>query len=141
DDSFGGPEPDNAHLTGVVLRLNPDGTTPTDNPFYAAGGAMGGEAGANVQKIFAYGIRNSFGMDVDAATGKLWMTENGDDAFDEVNLVEPGTNSGFVQFMGPAARIAQYKQIEANEFGGSLQQQRWDPDRIADTEAEAIGRL
>ncbi|MCI0456178.1 MAG: PQQ-dependent sugar dehydrogenase, partial [Gemmataceae bacterium] len=33
DDQFGGPTPDDAHLTGVVLRLNPDGSTPTDNPF------------------------------------------------------------------------------------------------------------
>src|SRR5262245_5075086 len=43
DDQFGGPEPDNAHLTGVILRLNDDGSTPTDNPFFAIGAAMGGE--------------------------------------------------------------------------------------------------
>jgi glucose/arabinose dehydrogenase len=72
DDQFGGPEPDDAHLTGVILRLNDDGTTPDDNPFYAAGAAMGGPVGANVQKIFAYGIRNSFGMDVDPVSGDLW---------------------------------------------------------------------
>ena len=36
DDQFGGPEPDNAHLTGVVLRLNDDGSTPADNPFINA---------------------------------------------------------------------------------------------------------
>ena len=65
DDQFGGPEPDDAHLTGVILRLNDDGTTPRDNPFYAAGAAIGGEVGANIQKIFAYGIRNSFGMAFD----------------------------------------------------------------------------
>src|SRR5213079_962182 len=33
DDQFGGPAPDNAHLTGVIFRLNADGTTPVDNPF------------------------------------------------------------------------------------------------------------
>src|SRR4051794_9735979 len=43
DDGFGGPAPDNAHLTGVIVRLNDDGTTPADNPFFAAGSAMGGE--------------------------------------------------------------------------------------------------
>src|SRR5688572_27668909 len=37
DDNFGGPEPDDAHLTGVVLRLNDDGTTPADNPFNGVG--------------------------------------------------------------------------------------------------------
>src|ERR1041385_953735 len=34
DDQFGGPAPDNAHFTGVIIRLNPDGTTPSDNPFF-----------------------------------------------------------------------------------------------------------
>src|SRR6266576_3274048 len=72
DDQFGGPQPDNNHLTGVILRLNDDGTTPADNPFFAAGAALGGEAGANIQKVFAYGIRNSFGLTVDPQTGNLW---------------------------------------------------------------------
>ena len=43
---------------------------------------------------YAYGIRNSFGMDFDPVTGKLWDTENGPDYGDEINLVEPGFNSG-----------------------------------------------
>ncbi|MGH9930613.1 MAG: PQQ-dependent sugar dehydrogenase, partial [Pyrinomonadaceae bacterium] len=34
DDQFGGPEPDDTHLTGFILRLNDDGSTPTDNPFF-----------------------------------------------------------------------------------------------------------
>jgi glucose/arabinose dehydrogenase len=37
DDSFGGPEPDDAHLTGVILRLEDDGSTPIDNPFTGVG--------------------------------------------------------------------------------------------------------
>ena len=37
DDQFGGPETDAAHLTGVILRLNPDGSTPRDNPFFKVG--------------------------------------------------------------------------------------------------------
>jgi len=49
DDQFGGPAPDDAHRTGVIVRLNDDGTAPTDNPFFAAGAMMGGEVGANVQ--------------------------------------------------------------------------------------------
>src|SRR5437867_141952 len=51
DDQFGGPEPDNAHLTGVIIRLNDDGTTPKSNPFFKAGAKRGGEAGANLQKV------------------------------------------------------------------------------------------
>jgi glucose/arabinose dehydrogenase len=75
DDTFGGPAPDNAHFTGMIVRLNPDGTTPTDNPFFAAGAAIGGEVGANVQRIFSYGHRNSFGMAFDPVSGALWLTE------------------------------------------------------------------
>ena len=141
DDQFGGPEPDDAHLTGVIIRLNDDGTTPLDNPFVAAGATVGGQAGANIQKVFAYGIRNSFGMAFDPVSGALWEQENGDDAFDELNRVEPGMNGGWVQIMGPVDRIAQFKSIEVNEFGRNLQQIRWPPSNIADTPQEALARL
>ena len=72
DDQFGGPEPDDAHFTGVILRLNDDGSTPLSNPFFEAGARIGGEAGANIQKIFAYGLRNGFGMAFDPLSGDLW---------------------------------------------------------------------
>jgi aldose sugar dehydrogenase len=149
DDQFGGPEPDDAHLSGVILRLNPDGTTPADNPFFSAGETVGGEVGANIKKIYAYGLRNSFGMDFDPISGNLWEEENGDDSFSELNRVEPGFNSGWVQIMGPPERIAQYKAIETSPdtdpclgtpyFG--LQQLRWSPVLIADSAGEALSRL
>jgi glucose/arabinose dehydrogenase len=149
DDQFGGPEPDNAHLTGVILRLNDDGTTPANNPFFSAGAAIGGEVGTNIQKIFAYGLRNSFGMDFDPVSGALWEEENGDDSFTEINRADAGFNSGWVQIMGPPDRIAQFKAIETSPgndpnlgtpyFG--LQQLRWPPTLIADTPQEALGRL
>ena len=114
DDQFGGPEPDDAHLSGVVLRLNDDGTAPGDNPFFNFGASVGGEVGANIQKIFSYGHRNSFGMAFDPFSGKLWLQENGDDTFTELNLVEAGMNGGWVQIAGPVERIAQFKQIETS---------------------------
>lgn len=49
---------------------------------------------------YAYGIRNSFGIDFDPLTGNLWDTENGADDNDEVNLVQPGFNSGWIKVMG-----------------------------------------
>ena len=91
-----GAEPDD---TGVVLRLNDDGTIPADNPFFSQGG--------NLRKYFAYGIRNSFGMAFDPLSGKLWMTDNGDEVYDEINLVLPGLNSGWAQIMGPLSRNSQ----------------------------------
>src|SRR6266508_1355390 len=254
DDNFGGPEPDDAHLTGSILRLNPDGTTPADNPFtgigqvfvarlegsqenppnastakgYAAfflnqegtalrfivtvtgldftgtqtadpsddllaahihaaaprgtnagvrfgffgqpfndtnpndvvvtpfasgvGGTIfskwdsaegnnttltaqlpnilagqsyinfhtrrlpGGEirgqieenpqVTANIHKVFSYGLRNSFGFDFDPRSGNLWLEQNGDDTFTELNLVEPGMNGGWIQVMRPSAHYS-----------------------------------
>ena len=145
DDQFGGPEPDDAHLSGVILRLNDDGTTPTDNPFYAVGASMGGEVGENIQRIYSYGIRNSFGMAVDPQSGNLWQQENGEDAFDELNRVEPGQNSGWIQFAGPTDRIGDYRSIETtslhHEDFPNLQQFRWDPQRIATNAADARARL
>ena len=49
---------------------------------------------------YSYGLRNSFGIDFDPLTGKLWDTENGDDFGDEINLVEPGFNSGWSKVQG-----------------------------------------
>ena len=289
DDNFGGPEPDDAHLTGSILRLNPDGSTPADNPFtgighvfvarleggqenppnastargYAAfflnqeetelrffvavagldftgtqtadpndnlvaahihapaprgmnggvrfgffgqpfndtnptdtvvtpfangvGGTVfskwdrdegnnttltaqlpnilagmsyinfhttrlpGGEirgqieenpqVTANIHKVFSHGHRNSFGFDFDPRSGNLWLEENGDDTFTELNLVEPGMNGGWIQAMGPIARIDQFKLIETTMFGGALQQSRWPPTNIADSPEEALARM
>jgi glucose/arabinose dehydrogenase len=141
DDQFGGPAPDDAHFTGVIVRLNDDGTTPTDNPFYDVGAEIGGAAGANIQKIYAYGIRNSYGLNFDPLSGDLWQNENGDDTFSELNRVEPGMNSGWVQIMGPSSRVAQFKEIETSAQFFGLQQIRWPPTNIADTPAEALSRL
>jgi glucose/arabinose dehydrogenase len=145
DDQFGGPAPDDRHFSGVILRLNDDGTTPTDNPFFAAGAAMGGEIGANIQRTFAHGIRNSFGMAVDPASGRLWQQENGEDAYDELNLVDAGLNSGWIQFAGPANRVTDFKAIETtalhHEDFPNLQQFRWGPERIADSPAEGRSQL
>ena len=141
DDTHGGPAPDNAHLSGVVLRLNTDGSAPTDNPFYAAGTALGGEVGANIRKVFSYGHRNGFGMAFDPDGTDLWVTENGDDTFSEINRVEAGSNGGWIQIMGPQHRFFDYKDIEVTQFGGALQQVRFPPTRLADDPGDARDSL
>jgi aldose sugar dehydrogenase len=85
--------------TGVILRVNDDGSIPGDNPFFTQGG--------NLAKYYAYGIRNSFGLAFDPVTDKLWDTENGPNSYDEINLVDPGFNSGWEQIMGPDSRDPQ----------------------------------
>lgn len=54
------------------------------------------------KSYFAMGIRNSFGLAVDPVTGNLWDTENGNEDFDEINLVPENFNSGWEVIMGPA---------------------------------------
>ncbi len=83
--------------TGLIFRINDDGTIPTDNPLDADMDGIDAE-----DKIYAYGIRNSFGLAFDPASGKLWDSENGPQAFDEINRVDPGFNSGWRRKMGPA---------------------------------------
>jgi aldose sugar dehydrogenase len=141
DDTFGGPEPDNAHFSGVILRLNPDGTAPTDNPFFSVGADMGGQVGANIQKIFTYGHRNGFGMAFDPYSGQLWETENGDDSFSELNRAEAGMNGGWIQIAGPLSRFFDFKTIEVTMFGGALQQVRYPPTRLAESPGLARARL
>ena len=84
-------------------------------------------------------------MAFDPLSGNLWWSDNGEDAFDELNRAEPGQNAGWIQIMGPASRIADYKAIETtslhHEPFPNLQQFRWGPTNIANTTSEALNRL
>jgi aldose sugar dehydrogenase len=75
-----------------ILRITQDGN-PVPN-----GGIIGDEFPLDM--YYAYGIRNSFGMDFDPVTKNLWATENGPGNSDEINLVLPGFNSGWREAMG-----------------------------------------
>src|SRR6185436_2352287 len=95
----------------------------------------------NVRKVFAFGIRNSFGMDFDPLSGTLWTQENGDDAFDEINRVTPGFNGGWIQTMGPASRVDEFRSIEMSYGAGNLQQLRWPPSNIQTSPQQALLRM
>jgi glucose/arabinose dehydrogenase len=82
-------EPPNG--TGGILRITQNGKPVGD-------GLIGDEFPLNL--YYAYGIRNSFGLDFDPETGNLWDTENGPNYGDEINLVEPGFNSGWSKVQG-----------------------------------------
>ena len=141
DDRYGGPEPDDAHLTGVVLRLAPDGTAPRDNPFWAYGRNLGGEVGENLQRVFAYGVRNSFGLAFDPVSGALWDQENAEDGYDEINRVDPGFNSGWVQLMGPRDRYQDWRHLETVVYPAGAGEVRYPTSSMAPTVEEALARL
>src|SRR5919202_6284101 len=81
-----------ADSTGGILRVTQDGQPVSSAPL--------GQGSTPLDLYYAYGIRNSFGIDFDPVSGKLWDTENGPTFGDEINLVEPGFNSGWVQVQG-----------------------------------------
>ena len=84
-----GDEPDGR---GGILRITQDGQVVDGK------GILGDEHPLDL--YYAYGIRNGFGLDFDPVTGKLWDTENGPRWGDELNLVEPGFNSGWAKILG-----------------------------------------
>ena len=74
-------------LQGKLVRLNLDGTQPSDNPFAGSPGVR--------RAVWSYGHRNMQGMAVDPRTGKLWQSEHGPRGGDEINLPEAGKNYGW----------------------------------------------
>jgi glucose/arabinose dehydrogenase len=114
-----GPVPDN---TGVIFRVNGDGTPAAGNPFTAycsnlttqtcatsATCPAGGTCLTQVRLYYSYGVRNCFGLTRDPANGRLWDTENGPfmPTYDEVDQVTIGANSGWNRIMGPVIRDPQ----------------------------------
>ena len=83
--------------TASILRVNPNGTSVPANPFYTG-------KSRPLDDIYAYGIRNSFGIAFDPVTGGLWDSENGPTSYDEINRITPGFNSGWEDIMGPVSR-------------------------------------
>jgi glucose/arabinose dehydrogenase len=83
-------------LNGKILRLNPDGTVPTDNPFPNS-------------YVYSYGHRNPQGLAWQPGTKRLYSTEHGPSGFqgccrDELNYIEPGKNYGWAEIRGDETR-------------------------------------
>jgi len=82
--------------TSGILRITQDG-----QPVVSSAGTVGILGNTYPLNLYyAYGIRNSFGFDFDPVTGNIWDTENGPGYGDEINLVEPGFNSGWLEISG-----------------------------------------
>ncbi|MFI5728508.1 PQQ-dependent sugar dehydrogenase [Kribbella sp. NPDC051587] len=76
----------NGSLNGKILRLNADGTPPSDNPFFSTGG--------NARYVWSRGHRNPQGLAWDSR-GQLWAAEFGENSQDELNLIQKGGNYGW----------------------------------------------
>lgn len=76
------------NLLGKILRLNSDGTIPSDNPFYST-------ASGNNRMIYALGLRNPFTFAFDPLSGKMFINDVGQSTWEEINLGSPGANYGW----------------------------------------------
>jgi glucose/arabinose dehydrogenase len=79
---------------GKILRLNPDGTIPTDNPFYTK------TTGKN-RAIWAYGLRNPFTFAIQRTTGRMFINDVGENSWEEINEGKAGANYGWPESEGP----------------------------------------
>jgi aldose sugar dehydrogenase len=105
-----GEEPDG---TSGILRVTQDGQ-PVGIDGNGNDGILGNTHPLNL--YYAYGIRNSFGFDFDPVTGNIWDTENGPGYGDEINLVEPGFNSGWSEITGfPSSSTADTDDFDPEE--------------------------
>ena len=87
------PSQDRTTLYGKVLRLNPDGSAPADNPFPDEKGFG--------KFVWAYGLRNPYTMAFQPGTGRLWACDVGAAKWDEVNSIQRGKNYGWPLSEGP----------------------------------------
>jgi glucose/arabinose dehydrogenase len=74
-------------LSGKLLRINPDGSIPSDNPFVGTSGARG--------EIWALGLRNPFTFGIDPVSGKIHINDVGENSWEEINLGIAGANYGW----------------------------------------------
>ena len=80
---------------GKVLRINPDGTIPADNPFYST-------ASGKYRSIYALGLRNPFSLTIDPESGKIYVGDVGGTTWEEINEIKAGKNYGFPILEGKA---------------------------------------
>ncbi len=93
DGAYGAYAGDLVKTHGKVLRLNPDGTIPEDNPFYT-------QTTGKYRAIYARGLRNPFTMTKDPVTGRLFVNDVGREDWEEVNEILPGAHYGWQNIEG-----------------------------------------
>ena len=91
------------NIYGKVLRLNPDGSVPIDNPFTNPTGELPGRVPPGVDpRIYAYGFRNAFRLTF-TPDGRLLVGDVGEGAWEELNLVTAGDDYGWPNAEGPCS--------------------------------------
>ncbi|HXU83619.1 MAG TPA: PQQ-dependent sugar dehydrogenase, partial [Polyangia bacterium] len=87
DNKTGSPAQSLGAYWGKILRINKDGTIPTDNPFVSTSGAK--------KEIWARGFRNPFTLDVQPGTGRIFVNDVGESTWEEIDDLTKGSNYGW----------------------------------------------
>jgi glucose/arabinose dehydrogenase len=98
-------------INGKILRINSDGSIPSDNPFAGKSGKRG--------EIYAYGLRNPWRFAFDFARGTLLVADVGNSSFEEVNLVKAGKNYGWPSAEGTSSNSSFVNPIYSYSHNGS----------------------
>jgi glucose/arabinose dehydrogenase len=96
DNKTNSPAQSLSSLWGKILRINSDGSIPTDNPFYTATTGV-------YRAIWAYGLRNPWSFAVQPGTGEILINDVGESTWEEVNLGAAGANYGWPNTEGPTS--------------------------------------
>ena len=112
-DLEGHPAQDNSNHQGTIVRLNDDGSVPSDNPFVGRAGML--------PEIWSYGHRNQQGLAFHPETGELWATEHGPQGGDELNLIKRGANYGW-PVIGYGANYSSGTEIHAARNRAGMEQ-------------------
>jgi glucose/arabinose dehydrogenase len=99
DNRFGNNSQTMINRLGKILRINPDGTIPSDNPFYLSA------FGAN-RAIWALGLRNPFSFAIQPGTGRMLINDVGENTWEEIDEGQRGANYGWPIFEGPSTNAA-----------------------------------
>lgn len=94
DHLIGANGQDRSNIKGTVLRLNANGSIPTDNPFY-------NELSGTSRAIYAYGLRNPWQTAKHPVTGEIFISDVGSDEYEELNVLSEGANYGWFLAEGP----------------------------------------
>ncbi|MCC7164598.1 MAG: PQQ-dependent sugar dehydrogenase [Anaerolineae bacterium] len=104
-------------LRGKILRINSNGTIPSDNPFYNTPGAR--------QETFAYGLRNPWRFTKRESNQTYIVSDVGAGTWEEINSLEPGGNYGWPQFEGPCPFSNPGCNPNTVNYGGTVKPAHW----------------
>jgi glucose/arabinose dehydrogenase len=129
------------NLLGKMLRINPDGSIPTDNPFYT-------QASGNNRAIWAVGLRNPYTFAFQPGTGRMFINDVGQSSWEEINDGAPGANYGWPGIEGfrtsqPIPTLGTYRdpvQVYGRSVGITIAGGAFYNPPVANFPAQYIGK-